>query len=112
MATMINNNAQMIFLGTELKLNVNIQPIDDLSMADYDFKVEVYVSPNKSVIIEKDNAIKVDDDNYLILVDTNEIGAGSVKCKVTALIPDADFSDLLRTEIVAINTGINVVKSI
>ena len=33
---------ELIFLGTELKLNVNIQPIGEITMDDYDFIVELY----------------------------------------------------------------------
>jgi hypothetical protein len=56
--------------------------------------------------------IRVDSNNYIVLVDTNEVGAGDLKCKVTAYIPDGDFPDELRTEVVNIDTGINIIKSL
>lgn len=100
------------FIGTELKLNIHIEPIGDITMDDYDFEVEVYCSPKRPIIISKANAIRVDSDNYVVLVDTNVVGAGELKCKVTAHIPDADFDDGLRTEIAAIDTGINIIKAL
>ena len=99
-----------VTIGTELKLNINIQPMDSLSMDDYDFEVEVYCTPKKSIIIQKSSAIKVDENNYIILVDTNAVGVGRIKCKVTAQIPDADFIDDYRTEVVCADTGIDVIK--
>lgn len=101
-----------VFLGTELKLNVNIEPIGTVTMDDYNFEVEVYCSPKKTIIVQKSEAIRLDESNYIILVDTNVVGAGDLKCKVTAQVPDGDFSDMYRTEVVAIDTGIKIIKAI
>ena len=103
---------QIVYEGTELKLNINISPIDNHSMSDYDFKVEVYCSPSFSITVLKEDAIKVDDNNYIILVDTMALGTGKVKLKVTAYIPDDDFSDYLRTEVAYVNTDIVISKGI
>lgn len=101
-----------IFLGTELKLNVNIEPMGELTMEDYDWSVEVYCSTKRVVTVEKKEAIKVDSNNYVILVDSAELGAGDIKCKVTAYMPDLDFSDNYRTEVLIIDTGLNVIKTL
>lgn len=100
------------FIGTELKLNIHIEPIGKITMDDYDFEVEVYCSPKRPIIISKANAIRIDGDNYVVLVDTNVVGAGDLKCKVTAQMPDSDFPDKLRTEVVCIDTGINIIKAL
>lgn len=100
------------FIGTELKLNIHIEPIGQITMDDYGFEVEVFCSPKKPIIIPKENTIRVDSDNYVVLVDTNVVGAGDLKCKVTAQVPDGDFADMLRTEVVCIDTGINIIKAI
>lgn len=107
-----SNNKMTPFLGTELKINVNIAPIGDVTMDDYDFMVEMYCSPKKVVTTTKAEAIRIDNSNYVVIVDTNEVGAGELKCKVTAQVPDGDFPDALRTEVVAINTDITIVKAI
>jgi hypothetical protein len=109
MASTINESP---FIGTELKLNIHIEPIGDTTMDDYNFEVEVYCSPKRPIIIPKANAIRIDSDNYVVLVDTNVVGAGDLKCKVTAQVPDGDFPDMLRTEVVCIDTGINIIKAI
>jgi hypothetical protein len=101
-----------IFIGTELKLNINIEPMGEFTMDDYDWSVDVYCSAKRVVTIAKRDAIRIDENNYVLLVDTEELGAGDVKCKITAYIPDFDFPDTLRTEVSMIDTGINVIKTI
>lgn len=100
------------FIGTELKLNIHIDPLGELTMDDYDFTVEVYCTVKKALVINKADAIRIDENNYIVLVDSAIIGAGDVKCKVTAHIPDFDFPDTIRTEIVGIDTGIEVIRTI
>lgn len=101
---------QIIYLGTELKLNVNIEPIGGITMDGYNWVAEVYCSPNRPTIIKKENAIRVDENNYILLVDTSICGSGALKCKITAEIPDSDFPDNLRTEVMIVETGVVVVK--
>lgn len=108
----IIDTRQTPFFGTEIKLNIHIEPIGSMCMDDYEFEVETYCSPKKTIVTKKSEAIRVDENNYVVLVDTAIVGAGDLKCKVTAQLPDADFPDMLRTEVVAIDTGINIIKSI
>lgn len=105
------NTRSTAFVGTELKINVSIDPIGGLTMEDYDFIIEMYCSPKKVVTIKKDDAIKLDSSNYIARVDSNITGAGDLKCKVTAYIPDSDFDDSLRTEVALIDTNITITKS-
>lgn len=99
----------LVFAGTEVKLNVNISPIEGLSMENYEFKVQCFTSARKVVTISKDEAIKVDADNYKVCVDTTGIGSGVLRCKITAYLPDNDFADKLRTEVVEVATNITIV---
>lgn len=101
-----------VFLGTELKLNVHIEPMGDLTMDDYNFEVEVYCSPVRPIHILKEDAVRIDSDNYVVLVDTNVLGAGDLKCKVTAYVPDEDFDDYFRTEVLCVDTGIDIEKTL
>lgn len=107
-----------VFQGTEIKLNVNIEPITTMSgikqhMSEYDFDIEVYCNPSKVIRISKNSnlTIPIDDDNYAVLVDTGKLGIGIIKCKVLAYINDGDFTDGKRTEVVVITTDLQVVKS-
>ena len=98
-------------IGTEMKLNISVDPIGDITMETYDFIVDVFCSPTKVLTISKEDAIKVDANNYIVLIDTTALGTGKVKVKLTAIIPDDDFSDGFRTEIAIVDTGINIVKA-
>lgn len=102
----------IIYKGTELKLNINIEPIGEVTMDDYDFTCEFYTSPKAVITIEKNKMIKVDDSNYIALLDSQNVMTGKLKCKITAYIPDADFPDMLRTEVVTIDTGMNITRTI
>lgn len=104
-------NEIYVELGTELKLNIHIAPIDGVTIDGYDYTTEVYCTPRKSIIVPKSETIRVDNENYIVRVDTNVIGVGKIVCRVEAHIPDGDFNDGIRTEVVAITTNINIVKT-
>ena len=102
----------MSTLGTEFKINVHAEPIDGLHMADYEFECAFYVYTNKKVVIHKNEMKKVDDDNYLVMVDSVnaiKLGRGAVNMEFTAHIPDSDFNDGLRTEKSVVCTGVTIV---
>lgn len=104
--------ATKIFLGTEIKLNISIPPFGNVTMDDYDFSLEVYCSQKRVVTISKKDLIRMDSENYVALIDTSELGASDIKCKVIAYIPDWDFPDKTRTEISVYETDIQVYKNL
>ena len=97
-----------VYVGTELKLNIHIDQIGSNTMADYEWEVEAYCQRKKSVKIKKEDATKAGENDYVIKVDTGNTGTGVLKLMITAYIPDADFEDNLRTEVLCINTGIPI----
>ena len=102
----------MSALGTELKINVHVDPIDGLHMRDYDFECAFFVYTNKKVVIAKKEMKKVDDDNYIALIDKVkglQLGRGTINMEITAHIPDGDFEDGLRTEKTVVCTGVTIV---
>ena len=98
-----------VFLGTELKLSISVDPIQGYKFADYDCVVDIYTTPAKVVSLQKSQLIKVDDNTYIACVETKQLGVGRVKCRVSAFIPDGDFTDKRRTEVCLVDTGINIV---
>lgn len=107
------NEIENIYSGTEIKLNINIEPIGAYKMKDYNFDIEAFCMPQKKVIIHKSDSDRVkyqDDNNYVVLIDTSGLGTGMLKCKVIAYIPDADFEDKTRTEVTTIGTNIRILK--
>lgn len=98
-----------VCLGTELKINLSIGQLGDVHMSDIDFTAQFYVYANHVQEVRKADMLKVDDDNYLALLDSSKMGTGKLKVKVTAFVPDTDFKDRLRTEVVCADTGITLV---
>lgn len=99
----------MSVLGTELKINLHVEPINGLHMSDYDFECRFYVYTNKYVVVSKTDMKEVDSDNYIALITSelaNKIGRGAIKMRITAHIPDSDFPDGMRTEIAEVCTGV------
>lgn len=96
--------------GTELKMNVHIDPMDGVSMEMYDFECMFYIYPNRACKVSKADMIRLDADNYVAMVDTTRMGSGKIMLRITAYVPDADFPDGLRTEVVTIDTGVTIYR--
>lgn len=102
---------QQVFLGTELKLNVHIDPIDGVRMENYDFFCEFFVRRKNSVKITKEEMLYVDDDNYIALLTSEHaetLRRGDLQVRITAYLPDSDFDDGHRVEIIELWTGITL----
>ena len=91
-------------LGTELKLNITAELGNGLHLSDVDFTVTFYSSLRRSEVFAKEDMVKVDDDNYIAVIDTAKLGAGEYMMKLVAEIPDADCEDGFRTEVVKVPT--------
>lgn len=107
---MCKNNKEISISGTEIKLNIHIDPLGQLHMADYPFECKFYVFPKKSITVSKDDMAKIDDDNYVCLVDTTELGIGRLHMTLTAQIPDSDFNNAMRKEVACVDTGIEIIN--
>ena len=102
-------NRDVSISGTEIKINVHIDPIGTLHMDAYDFECKFYIFPKKFVIVKKEDMVKVDEDNYLAIVDTTDLGIGRLHMTLTAQVPDYDFNNILRREIACVDTGIEII---
>ena len=99
----------MSALGTELKINVHVEPIGGIRMSEYDFTCVFYVYNNKCLEVRKRDMVKADDDNYIANVDTSKIGAGNLKMRFEAEIPDSDMNDGLRKEVELVDLNIQII---
>ena len=98
----------MSSIGTELKINIHVEPIGGLSMDDYDFQADFYVYRNRKVSVRKEEMIRVDENDYIAIVDTERTGMGKIRMRLTAYVPDEDLPDGLRTEIATVDTDITI----
>jgi hypothetical protein len=104
---------QTIIMNTELKLGVSINPMGDIHASGYNFTVDFFCSPRKVKSFTKEDLLPIDDDNFIALLDTAEVGTGELRCLITAYIPDEDFTnDGTRTEILEIVTDYNIIKGL
>lgn len=97
-------------LGTELKLNITANLGEHLHLCDVNFTTVFYSKPEtgRQVVINKDELVEIDDDNYVAIVDTDKIGTGEYWMKLFVYIPDEDCPDGYRTEVVNVPTGVKV----
>lgn len=101
-----------VCFGTEVKININNEPIGKQTMDDYEWSVEAYAPRGRGkVTISKEQATRVDADNYIVVIDTAAVGVGDLYIKQTALIPDADLADKKRTEVDVQFSGITIVTA-
>ena len=96
----------MVILGTELKININVEPVDNVHLAECEFVATFYANSEKSLTINKSEMIYKDIDNYIALVDSQLLGKGLVRMKLEVEIPDKDFPDGYRKEIGVVCTNI------
>lgn len=94
---------------TKFKLNAWMEPIDGFHLSDVDFEVEVFVENSPKLIrFHKSEAIKIDEDNYKVMVDSSVCGAGRYWMTIIAYIPDPDFKDGIRDEARTTFTGVTI----
>lgn len=100
---------EVVYYGSQVVLNLHIDPVDGVSSKEYDFGV--IVSAKREVQLAKSNLVEVDDDNYIILLDTTDVGLGEIVIKVDAYLPDGRWPNGTRRELTKIDTGLNIVKA-
>lgn len=97
MAEMVNRQ-NGIFVGSDLKFALTIDT-PGFSMDDDDFEVTI-LGRSRNKTIKKEEMLLTGDSKWIFTYNTAEIGSGEHWMKVTAYVPDTDFDDGLRTEVV------------
>lgn len=86
------------YLGEDVKIGLSVTPIDDMTLADIDWEIELWCTSNNKLTIKKEQAIQYDNGEYFITFNTNDVGEGILQLKITYKIPDEDFPDKVRNE--------------
>lgn len=87
--------------GRDLKLVLHFEPIDGFHMSDVDFLAKFFVYPNRTIVVQKAEMKKIDDDNYCAVLTKEQLrrlGKGKLMWYGMADIPDSDFDDGFRTD--------------
>lgn len=95
-------------VGTVVKLNISIRPIGTVSFSQMDFTGNFFTHEDRVLTMTKDQFIKVDDDNYVAIIDTSKIGGGNIMCRLEVKVPDTEMANNERLEIVTFKTGIRI----
>lgn len=101
---------QVFTIGSDVKIIVAAKLPDDLKLSDVDFSVKVYnVSQiDKEKVYPKGVCIETSDGDYVVLVDSDDIGIGVYMVRLTVQIPDTDYPSGFRKEVVKIDPHVMV----
>lgn len=86
------------YLGAGRKWAVTLS-CEGFSMDDDDWKI-IITRGNNILEYTKENSIRDDQGQWYIAVDTLKLGAGKALITCVAYVPDHDFEDGVRTEVV------------
>lgn len=111
--TSSDNESQRIntyTIGSQIKILIAATLPDNLSLFDVDFDVVVYNDDKKDKKKDyaKKDCILTDEMDYVVLIDSDELGVGTYMVKLTVYIPDTDFPDGKRKEVIRINPNVKV----
>lgn len=99
-------------IGSDTKIEFTADLPDDLTLADITFTGKVINANQKDNVMDftKADCIKADESGeyYVVLVDTETMGVGSLVMKLTVQIPDTDYASGYRKEVVKINPHIRI----
>lgn len=96
-------------VGTTLKILVHFE-VEGKTMDDCDFMCEFYGRNQKSVVKTKEEHLRIDEQKYVAIIDTREVGTGSIMCKLSVGVPDADCPNGIRKEVVRVPANVNVLE--
>lgn len=101
---------QEVTLGSDVKIEFTADLPDDLLMKDIDFSGKVInADTSEDMPFVKADCVMVNEGkDYVVLVDTEELGVGVYLLKLTVNIPDTDYQRGYRKEVININPYIRV----
>ena len=106
------SEVQTVTLGSDVKIEFTAELPDDLTLSDVDFRGKVLNADMKdeSVDFTKADCIELEGgENYVVMVDSDDLGIGTLMLKLTVMIPDTDYQSGTRKQVVNINPHIKIV---
>ena len=111
LASTQDSEMQTVTKGSDVKIEFTADLPDGLKLADVDFSGKVLNADekDKEMAFQKADCISVDDgESYVVLVDTEEMGIGTLLLKLVVMIPDTDYPSGTCKEVININPHIQV----
>ena len=106
------SEVQTVTLGSDVKIEFTAELPDDMKLSDMDFSGKVLNVDQKDVDVDfnKADCIELEDGaNYVVMVDSDDLGIGTLMLKLTVMIPDTDYQSGTRKQVVNINPHIKIV---
>lgn len=91
---------ELVYVGTKLKYALTITS-PGFDMLTDDFTVDI-LGGRKRLHFDKEDLVVDENDQYYVCFDTEELGGGIIEAVITAFVPDDDFDDSIRKEVVKI----------
>lgn len=100
-----------VCLGSQIKVEFTATLADDLHLEDVNFNLYIYNgnNPTDSVQFAKSDCLQVDADHYVARVDTQELGVGIYGARLVVSIPDTDYPNGTRIEIIPFDPQVCVI---
>lgn len=95
-------------IGTTLKINVSADFGAGLKMDDAEFTCTFFTNNRRSVSVRKADMLRIDENNYLAVIDSRELGAGTITMLFDGEVDDGDCPDGKRHEVLRVKTGITI----
>ena len=106
-----DGDVQIVTLGSDVKIAFTADLPDGLLLKDVNFTLKVINMSEKEVAIDvlKDDCIMTDDGaSYVVMVDSETLGIGTLMLRLTVYIPDTDYQSGTRKEVIKINPHIRI----
>ena len=106
-----DGDVQTVTLGSDVKIAFTADLPEGLLLKDVDFTMKVInmSEKDKDVEVSKADCIMTDEGaSYVVLVDSEELGVGTLMLRLTVFIPDTDYQSGTRKEVIKINPHIRI----
>ena len=106
-----DGDMQTVTLGSDVKIAFTADLPDGLLLKDVDFTLKVINMSEKDVDADfvKADCIMTDEGaSYVVLVDSEDLGIGTLMLRLTVYIPDTDYQSGTRKEVIKINPHIRI----
>lgn len=106
----VDGDVQTVPLGSDTKIQFTADLPDGLLLKDIDFSLKVInADTSHSEEYQKSDCIMTGDGaDYVVLVDTEEMGVGTLMLRLTVHIPDSDYQSGTRKEVINIDPHIRI----
>lgn len=98
-----------LYKGSVEPFIITMPTIEESSLASASWRLKVWAS--ECVIINKEDAIRITDEQFKVYVDTSKIGRGVVKMQLLIDMIDVDYASGVRPQMPIYETNYVVVDS-